>query len=472
MVVVLRRKKKTPLHCGKNVDNFLLWNKYMSLGTQKDLWSDFLSFMQQRCSRVEFENWIAPIVWIQDSDPITLQVPNVFVQQYLLDNYQEALTSFFPKDKKGNPLISFLIKEGEKRKEQTKILLAPKKKSDFDHNLFFNVSYTFENFIEGPSNQFIKSASLGVASSPGKSYNPLFIHGGVGLGKTHLLHGIGHYVQKHHKKLRIQCITTEAFITELVYHLRNKSVDKMKRYYRNLDILLVDDIQFLQNRLNFEEEFCSMFEALINQGNQIVITSDKPPGQLQLSERMVARMEWGLVAHMATPDLETRVAILQHKSEQTGLHISSDIAFYIAEHIYNNVRQLEGAINRLGAYCRLMKLQPTKELVDSTLSEMFQAPIRSKISVDRILHSVASMFNVRESDLRGTSRVKEIAYPRQIAMYLAKELLGESLIKIASHFGGKTHSTLLHAWKKIANQLESDQTLRRQIQMTRQNIEA
>lgn len=444
----------------------------MSLETKEDTWSDFLSFMENRCSRAEFENWIAPIKYVNDSDPITLQVPNVFVQEYLLDNYKDALTSFFPKDKKGKPLISFLIKEGEKKKNLKKPAPKPKKKSEFEENLSFNISYTFENFIEGPSNQFIKSAALGVASRPGKSYNPLFIHGGVGLGKTHLLHGIGHYIQLHHKKLRIQCITTEAFINDLVFHLRNKSVDRMKRYYRGLDILLVDDIQFLQNRLNFEEEFCNMFEALINQNKQIVITSDKPPGQLKLSERMIARMEWGLVAHMGTPDLETRVAILQYKAEAVGLHLPNSLAFYIAEHIYNNVRQLEGAINRLSAYCRLMHLEPSQDVVDSTLSEMFQAPARSKISVDRIIHSVASLFNVRESDLRGTSRAKEVAYPRQIAMYLAKELLGESLMKIASAFGGKTHSTLLHAWKKIARQLETDEVLRRQLQMTRQNIEA
>ena len=444
----------------------------MPLEIQEEPWSEFISFMQNRCTRAEFENWIAPVSCVQTSDPITLEVPNVFVQQYLLDNYQEALASFFPKDAKGKPLITFRIKEGEKQKETKKNLPKPKKKSELEHPLSFNHSYTFENFIEGPSNQFIKSAALGVAARPGKSYNPFFIHGGVGLGKTHLLHGIGHYIQSHHKKLRIQCITTEAFINDLVFHLRNKSVDKMKRYFRTLDVLLVDDIQFLQNRLNFEEEFCNMFEALINQNKQIVITSDKPPGQLQLSERMIARMEWGLVAHIGTPDLETRVAILQHKAEQTGLHLPSQIAFYIAEHIYNNVRQLEGAINRLDAYCRLMHLTPSQEVIDSTLSEMFQAPVRSKISVDRILHSVASMFNVRESDLRGTSRTKAVAYPRQIAMYLAKELLGESLIKIASSFGGKTHSTLIHAWKKISQQLEKDEVLRRQIQMTRQNIEA
>lgn len=444
----------------------------MPLETKEDTWTDFLSFMENRCSRAEFENWIAPIKCVEDSDELKLEVPNVFVQEYLLENYKEALSSFFPTDKKGEPLISFLIRKGEKKKAITKPTPIPKKKSELEHPLSFNISYTFDNFIEGPSNQFIKSAALGVAARPGKSYNPFFIHGGVGLGKTHLLHGIGHYIQNHHKKLKIQCITTEAFINDLVSHLRNKSVDKMKRYYRSLDILLVDDIQFLQNRLNFEEEFCNMFEALINQNKQIVITSDKPPGQLKLSERMIARMEWGLVAHMGTPDLETRVAILQYKAEAIGLHLSNQLAFYIAEHIYNNVRQLEGAINRLSAYCRLMHLEPSQEVVGSTLSEMFQAPVRSKISVDRIIHSVASMFNVRESDLRGTSRSKEVTYPRQIAMYLAKELLGESLMKIASSFGGKTHSTLLHAWKKISKQLETDDVLRRQLQMTRQNIEA
>ncbi|NGX50891.1 MAG: Chromosomal replication initiator protein DnaA [Chlamydiae bacterium] len=439
--------------------------------TKETLWSEFLSFMQNRCTRTEYENWIAPIQCIEESDSITLQVPNIFVQEYLLDNYHEALTSFFPKDKKGQPLITFLIKEGAKQQRKRRPIARPKKRSEVEHDLRLNASYTFDNFIEGPSNQFIKSAALGVASRPGKSYNPLFIHGGVGLGKTHLLHGISHFVNQHHKKLQIQCITTEAFINDLVFHLRNKSVDKMKRYYRNLDILLVDDIQFLQNRLNFEEEFCNMFEALINSSKQIVISSDKPPGQLQLSERMVARMEWGLVAHIGTPDLETRVAILQHKADQTSLKLPNQIAFYIAEHIYSNVRQLEGAINRLGAYCRLMHLELTKDVVDQTLGEMFQAPARSKISVDRILHSVSSMFNVRESDLRGSSRTKDVTFPRQIAMYLAKELLGESLTKIASAFGGKTHSTLLHAWKKIANQLKHDEILRRQIQMTRQNIE-
>ena len=254
---------------------------------------------------------------------------------------------------------------------------------------------------------------MGVASRPSKSYNPLFIHGGVGLGKTHLLHAIGHYIREHHKKLRIHCITTEGFINDLVDNLRNKSIDRMKRFYRSLDVLLVDDIQFLQSRLNFEEEFCNTFESLINQSKQIVITSDKPPGQLKLSERMIARMEWGLVANIGIPDLETRVAILQHKAEQKGFRVPQKVAFFIAEHIFNNVRQLEGAINRLGAYCRLMGLDITEETVEKTLSELFQYAPHKKISVENILKSVATIFEVRVSDLkkRDTDERRRLSAP-------------------------------------------------------------
>jgi chromosomal replication initiator protein len=307
---------------------------------------------------------------------------------------------------------------------------------------------------------------------PGKSYNPLFIHGGVGLGKTHLLHAICHYAKQHHKRLKLHCITTEAFINDLVDNLRSKSTDKMKRFYRSLDILLVDDIQFLQSRLNFEEEFCNMFEALINQNKQIVITSDKPPGDLKLSERMIARMEWGLVANVGVPDLETRVAILQHKAEQKGVKLSHRVAFFIAERIFQNVRQLEGALNRLAAYSRMMGIDVTEDVVENTLSELFQKSPHKRISVDQILKNVSVMFGVRVADLRGTSRAKNIAFPRQVAMYLAKEMINESLIKLATAFGGKTHSTLLHAWKKISNQIGSNDTLRRQIQMARRNLES
>jgi chromosomal replication initiator protein len=438
----------------------------------KNGWVQFIEFIENRCSSAEFENWIAPIQLVEATpEQIILEVPNVFVQEYLLDNFKEVLCNFLPLQSSGEPAIHFSIASASltptpqppnSQVEETVVV----------SDLRLNPLYTFDNFIEGPSNQFVKSAAVGVANRPGKSYNPLFIHGGVGLGKTHLLHSIGHYIGEHHKKLRVQAITTEGFINDIVDHLRNKSIDKMKRFYRTLDVLLVDDIQFLQNRLNFEEEFCNTFEALLNQNKQIIITSDKPPAQLKLSERMVARMEWGLVAHMGVPDLETRVAIIKHKSERRGLNIPNQIAFFIAEHIYNNVRQIEGAINRLCAHSRLMETKLNEEVVEKILSEMFQssAPTK-KISVEEILKSVAAVFEVRISELKGESRHKEIALARQVAMYLAKEMINDSLMKIGASFGGKTHSTLLHAWKKITDQIQVNEMLKRQVQMVRRNIE-
>ena len=440
-----------------------------------DTWSQFLDCLQERCSSTEYENWLAPIKVINlTTEEITLEVPNIFVREYLLDNYKKELLLFLPKRENGELAINFSIPEYKKKSASTPSIITanPDTSNTAQSELKLNSSYVFTSFIEGPGNQFVKSAAMGVANRPGRTYNPLFIHGGVGLGKTHLLHAIGHYVKDHHKKLKIHCITTEAFINDLVDHLRNKSIDKMKSFYRSLDILLVDDIQFLQNRLNFEEEFCNTFESLINQNKQIVITSDKPPGQLKLSERMIARMEWGLVAHMAPPDFETRVAILQHKAEQKGLRLPPKVAYFIAEHIFNNVRQLEGALNRLTAYCRLMGLDATEDVVEKTMGELFQGSPIKKISVENIIKSVATMYEIRASDLRGTSRTKNVAFPRQVAMYLAKELINEPLLKLASAFGGKTHSTLIHAWKKISDQVQKDETLKRQIQMARRNLEA
>ena len=432
---------------------------------QADTWNDFLSYIEEKCSATEFQNWISPIKVDETStEELVLVVPNIFVQEYLLQNYKKDLANFVPVKTNGHLALKFVIAEEPKKP----ILQAEPPQQD---HLKLNPHYTFEHFIEGPSNQFVKSAALGVGAHPGKSYNPLFIHGGVGLGKTHLLHAIGHYVRHHHRKLKIQCITTEGFINDIVDNLKNKSMDRMKRYYRSLDLLLVDDIQFLQSRLNFEEEFCNTFESLINQNKQIVITSDKPPSQLKLSERLVARMEWGLVAHVGVPDVETRVAILQHKAEMRGIRLPQKVAFFIAEHIFNNVRQLEGAINRLSAYSRIIGKEVTEEVVENTLGELLQHNPKRQVSVENILRCVGSLFEVRVSDLKGTSRTKDVALPRQVAMYLAKELMSDSLMKLASAFGGKTHSTLLHAWKKISSQLEKDEGLKRQVEIARRNLE-
>lgn len=440
----------------------------------KDAWTQFLQFVKKKCSSAAYGNWLAPICVMEaTTEEITLEIPNIFVQEYLLSNYRKDLCAFLPITSDGQPAIRFIVAPPKKPAASPSVLpLSRSPESEGSSEVKLNNSYRFENFIEGPTNQFVKSAAMGVAHRPGNCYNPLFIHGGVGLGKTHILHSIGHFIRENNKKLRIQCISTEAFINDLVDSLRSKSVDRMKRFYRSeIDVLLVDDIQFLQNRLNFEEELSYTFEALKNKGAQIVITSDKPPSLLKLSERTIGKMEGGLVAHMGVPELETRVAILQYKAEQKGLHIPHKVAFFIAEHIHNNVRQLEGAINRLSAHCRLLDLNITEELVSKTLREMLQQAPRERISVEQILKSVAAVFQVRVSDLRGATRTKDIALPRQVAMYLAKEMINESLIMLGASFN-KTHSTILHACKNIEKKVAIDETLRRQIGMVRRNIEA
>jgi chromosomal replication initiator protein len=440
-------------------------------------WIQFLEYAKKQTSLSAYHNWISPIeVADWDGQKLTLKVPNIFVKEYLLSNFKKELLSFLPALTSGEPALEFII---QKQERKTRPVFAPpvptvpqedlkedKEASAFESSL--NEHYQFSTFIEGSSNQFVKSAAIGVATRPGDTYNPLFLHGGVGLGKTHLLHSIGHYIREHHKRLRVQCITTEAFINQIVDSLRAKSIDKLKRFYRSVDVLLVDDIQFLQNRTNFEEEFTNTFEALINQHKQIVITSDKPPAQLKLSERIVARMEWGLVAHLNVPDIETRVAILQFKAEQKGLVIPNGVAFRIAELIHN-IRQLEGALNRINAHSRLMNTTISEEFVEQALRDLFHLVPKDKISVDTILKSVAAVFQVRVSELKGHGRTKDVAIPRQVAMFLAKELINESLVMIGASFG-KTHSTILHACKTIETKASSNEMLRRQIDLVRRNI--
>lgn len=439
-------------------------------------WFQFLEFVKERSSATAFNNWLAPIQVLEaDEERCLLEIPNIFVKEYVLSNYKKELASFFPTRENGEPALDFVIRTPKKEPFTPAPCLnqaTPKVKEEKFNEVKLNYRYKFSSFIEGGANQFIKSAAMGVASRPGQSYNPLFIHGGVGLGKTHILHSIGHYVLENHPKLRVQLITTEGFINELVDHLRQKTIDRMKRFYRSdVDFLLIDDIQFLQNRLNFEEEFCILLEHYANNGKQVVLTSDKPPSQLKLSERMKARLEWGLVAHMGVPELETRVAILQNKAEQKGFNLPHDIAFLIAERIFNNVRQLEGAVNRLNAHCRLLNTPLTRDLVEHVLSDLFQHTPKAKITVEEILKSVATIFQVRVQDLKGITREKSIAVPRQVAMFLAKELVQDSLMSLGVYFN-KTHSTILHACKAVEQKIQEDEKLRKQVEMVRRHLES
>lgn len=441
----------------------------MLLENLTERWSLFCNFAQEKMSLAEYDNWIEPIQYLGHEDKvILLEVPNIFVEEYIRNNYLKEIELFFP----ANEGFSLRFQEKQKEVQPQPSFSIQEESEPQPHPIKLNPHYTFSTFIEGSNNQFVKSAAWGVAERPGYSYNPLFIHGGVGLGKTHLLHAIGHQVKLGNKKTKIHCITTEEFINDLVDHLKSKSLDKMKRFYRSLDVLLVDDIQFLENRQNFEEELINTFESLINQHKQIVITSDKLPSELKLSQRLIARMEWGLVAHVAIPDVETRVAILQHKAELRGFKLAYDVAFMIAGYSFQNIRQLEGALNRLAAYCHMMQTPITEEIAKKLLGEQLSVVKAKKLSIDEIIKIVAQFFEVKTTDLKSENRSKEIAFARQVAMYLSKELISDSLSKLSQAFGGKTHSTLLHACKKIQKQLEEDKTLEKQLEMIKTKLKS
>jgi len=437
----------------------------MPLDTLCQQWDLFVQFAQEKMSDAEYENWILPIKFLKsENEKIYLEVPNIFIEEYLCQNYKSELELFFPR------LEASLVFLEPAKDEKSKVVIQ-EAVSDEGHLSKLNPHYTFNTFIEGSNNQFVKSAAWGVAERPGQSYNPLFIHGEVGLGKTHLLHAIGHKI-KINKKTKIHCMTTEEFINDLVEHLKSKSLDKMKRFYRSLDVLLVDDIQFLENRQNFEEELINTFESLINQHKQIVITSDKLPSELKLSQRLIARMEWGLVAHVAVPDIETRVAILQDKAEKKGFSLPFDTAFMIAGYSFQNIRQLEGALNRLAAYCKMMQTPVTEDIAKKLLGEQLSVVKNKKLSIEDLIKVVAQFFEIKISDLKSESRAKDIAHARQVAMFLSKELIPDSLSKLGSAFGGKTHSTLLHAYKKIQKQLEEDASLSKQLDMIKAKLKS
>lgn len=435
----------------------------------QEIWQQFLLDVQDSCSPLEVRKWINPIKCQGESNDkkLVLHVPNVFVKEHLLSNYSQKLSLLFGTKKSQLPLTFCIDSTAPKKqvhyvKDNTN--LAPLKQRTRPQNL--NASYTFDSFVAGTSNQFIKSAAEGVATQPGHAGNVLFLHGSVGLGKTHLLHAMGNHIFEHHPNTQIACLTTEEFINHLVECLQNRSIQNMKKFYRNLDVLLVDDIQFLQNRKNFEDEFCNTFESLITHNKLIVITSDLPPKQLSLSSRIIDRMQKGLTIEVLPPDLETRVAILQDKASRRGVSLSTSLSLFIAERIFGNVRQLEGALNRLIAlrdHGGISLKDISQEWIEQELGSLFTKTMQ-KVSVENILSHVSETFKVQISDLKGTSRAQHITFPRQVAMYLAKELLQDSLLKIASSFGGKTHSTLLHAWKKIKEKMSSDKEIQQKIE--------
>jgi chromosomal replication initiator protein len=330
--------------------------------------------------------------------------------------------------------------------------------------LLFNPKNTFETFVVGANNHFAHGAALAVAQSPGKSYNPLFLYGGVGLGKTHLLHAIGQYVAAHKKNARVAYVSSEKFTNEFIDAIQNNQLVKFRRKYRQTDVLLIDDIQFLAGKERIQEEFFHTFNALHEAHKQIVLTCDRPANEIQgLEQRLVSRFEWGLSTDLQPPDVETRVAILRKKEKSMGVQLPAEVLNFIAERIRTNIRRLEGALTRVACYASLTNVPMTVERVEALLREVLQEEGRHSISIEVIQKKVAEHFDIRIADMTSRRRPENIAFPRQIAMYLSRTLTDSSLNTIGEAFGGRDHGTVLHAYRLVKGRMEVDGNVRQTV---------
>jgi chromosomal replication initiator protein len=328
----------------------------------------------------------------------------------------------------------------------------------------FNPKNTFENFVVGTNNQFAHAAALAVAQAPGKSYNPLFVYGGVGLGKTHLLHAIGQYVVNHKKNAKVAYLSSEKFTNEYIDAIQNNQLVRFRKKYRQTDVLLIDDIQFLAGKERIQEEFFHTFNALHDNHKQIVLTCDRPASEIQnLEHRLVSRFEWGLVTDLQPPDVETRVAILRKKEKSMGVELPSEVLNFLAQRIRANIRRLEGALVRVASFASLTGKKVSVEIVEGLLRDVLNEEGRHTISIEVIQKKVAEHFDLRPSDMVSKRRPEHIAFPRQIAMFLSRHLTDSSLSTIGEAFGGRDHGTVLHACRQVKDRMEVDASVRQSV---------
>jgi len=449
--------------------------------SNKEIWDDVLGFLGPRLGEETKETWFRPLILEElTKNQVQISVPNKFFGEWLGRNYKELIIEAFHQVE-GVKLhdVVFSLKEGgeeiEGRKNniteinnptQTKIGLSNQK---IRRQPLPNPKYTFRNFVVGASNQFAHAACLAVAESPAKAYNPLFIYGGVGLGKTHLLNSIGNHVADR-SDLRIAYVTTEQFTNEVINSIRYDKMIELRRRYRSVDMLLIDDIQFLAGKERTQEEFFHTFNSLYEARKQIVLSSDRFPKEMpSMEERLRSRFEWGLIADLQQPDVETRIAILRKKSEEEGIAIDDDVIQLLATNLKSNIREIEGALIRLGAYASLTGQKITVDMAKNTLRDLLGGK-RKVITVEDIQEIVASRFHVKISDLKSKRRTKTLVYPRQIAMFLCRDMTDSSFPEIGRDFGGKDHTTIIHACKQIQKSQANDSTLRATLQSLKEEI--
>lgn len=436
------------------------------------IWQAALGELELQMTRATFSTWIKPATAIScDEETFVLGTPNGYIKDWLENRLyapiQRTLSGIV-----GRQLdVQFIVwtEEQDIDESDSLPLLNPAsepaphaKPSILNGNGYMplNPRYTFETFVVGPSNRLAHAAALAVTDSPALAYNPLFLYGGVGLGKTHLLHAIGHECQR--KALHVLYVSSEQFTNDLINAIRSHTTEEFRLKYRNTDVLLIDDIQFIAGKESTQEEFFHTFNTLHASNRQIILTSDRPPKAIPtLEERLRSRFEWGLLADIQPPDLETRIAILRFKAESQSLPIAEDIIDLIAQRIVSNIRELEGALNKVVAHARLTRTLPSRETLDESLQDIIAAP--KTLTPQQVLDAVTRFYNITDKEIKGRRRNKDIVRPRQVAMYLARKETQASLPEIGAALGGRDHTTVLYGIQKVEGQLEQDNTLRREI---------
>jgi chromosomal replication initiator protein len=408
-----------------------------------NLWDEVLAKVESKVNRHSFATWFRPTNYLSLQDGrLRVGVPNAQFKDWLTKNYQGVLAEAL--QELGRAAVQVVFEDGPEPSAVPESAPAPERESPS-----LNPKYTFESFVVGSSNQFAHAAARAVAEIPSKSYNPLFIYGGVGLGKTHLMHAIGHYIQARQRRLNLLYISADRFINEMINAIRFDRLPAFRQKYRSIDVLLVDDIQFIAGKDRTQEEFFHIFNALHDGQKQIVISSDCPPRQIPtLEERLHSRFEWGLIADIQAPDIETKVAILRKKAEAERVELPENVALFIASKVKTNIRELEGSLIRLIAYASLTGRDIDLPLAQETLRELLHTEDKP-ITIEMIQKFVADHYNVKLAELKAKNNAKSVAVPRQIAMYLTKSLTRASLPEIGKEFGGKHHSTVIHSVRKI-----------------------
>ncbi|WP_100401285.1 chromosomal replication initiator protein DnaA [Bacillus sp. FJAT-42315] len=434
-----------------------------------DLWNKVLQSIEKKISKPSFDTWLKSTkAYSLQGDSITITAPNDFARDWLEGHYSQLISGVIGEITGEQLAVRFIIPENQQSEEfdVSKAKKRQNKKEDaheFPQSML-NPKYTFDTFVIGSGNRFAHAASLAVAEAPAKAYNPLFIYGGVGLGKTHLMHAIGHYVLEHNPEAKVVYLSSEKFTNEFINSIRdNKAVDFRNRY-RNVDVLLIDDIQFLAGKEQTQEEFFHTFNTLHEESKQIIISSDRPPKEIPtLEDRLRSRFEWGLITDITPPDLETRIAILRKKAKADNLDIPNEVMLYIANQIDTNIRELEGALIRVVAYSSLINKDVNADLAAEALKDIIPSSKPKTITIQNIQKVVGEQYNVKLEDFKAKKRTKSVAFPRQIAMYLSRELTDFSLPKIGEEFGGRDHTTVIHAHEKISRLLETDSQLQHNV---------